>query len=68
VVVESVAGATGDMGVEELVLSSVVVVEEVVGISELSLAQPARVSRPAAAMEARIRFFIKGYSGYSKVR
>lgn len=59
VVEESDAGATGDIGVDELVLSSVVVVDEVVGMVS-SLAQPARVSRPAAAMEARIRFFIRG--------
>jgi hypothetical protein len=59
VVVEEPAGATGDIG-EEVVLSSldVVVVEEL-GISLLSLAQPARVKIPAAAMEERMRFFIK---------
>ena len=57
VVVLLLLGATGDRG-EEVVLSSDVVVVVELGMLLSSLAQPASVSTPAAAIEERIRFLI----------
>jgi hypothetical protein len=47
------------MGEEVVDSSLVVVVLEELGIESLVEEQPARVIRPAAAMEERMRFFIE---------
>jgi hypothetical protein len=56
VVVELLAGATGDIG-EEVVDSSVVVVVEL-GMELSSLAQPASALRATTVREERSRFFM----------
>ena len=56
--VELPAGATGDMGVDVVDSSVVVVVDELLGIELSSLAHPVRAQKPAKVEQTRMRFFM----------